>query len=93
MNSKYSDYVTTADTVLDGSLHENSSFGDPRIWTTVYAHEDITFELTSDTNFDESGDALDVELISVGGGSYYYMYATKITHKSGKATYYRNEAI
>lgn len=92
MNSTYSDYLVTADKVLDGSTKREPD-GEEHRWSVAYAHEDSTFEVTSDTMFDEDGDAFDGELISVGGGSYYYMYAKKITHKTGKVTYYRKEAV
>lgn len=91
MNAKYIDYVVTADSVLDGAALADSQ-GIPRSWVCAHAHEDSTFEVTSRTMFDEDGVALDAELITLAAGTYYYMNADKITHKTGKVSYYRNEA-
>lgn len=91
MNSIYSDYITVADTVLDGAVIKDPQQNEHR-WCCAFANEDCTFELTSDTMFDSNGDPLGAELITLSQGSYYYLYANKITHKSGSATYYRQEA-
>lgn len=91
MNKKYIDYVVTANKVLDGAGLKDS-FGINRSWHMAFAHEASTFEITSDTMFDENGLPLSAELITVSAGDYYYMFANKITHKTGKVSYYRNEA-
>lgn len=88
MNSQYSDRLTEAGS-LDGNVLTYMD-GTPVRWNAIYAHEEVTCLVTSDTLFINDGAtaAVDEEVV-IPAGSTYFGYFSKITFSVGALTAYR----